>query len=129
MKALDNCKKELQNLRDACDKLVKCLQDAAQSENLEDFRAGVECADEMTIILGADLFQLMLKANQGINVEKDEAKEAVVVEPIKSEVIETAPVEVKSPEIEKLKEEIIEAIKEDAIKTDPPKEEVKSVEL
>lgn len=139
MKALDDCKKELQNLRDACDKLVKCLQDAAQSENLEDFRAGVECADEMTIILGADLFQLMLKANQSINAEKDEAKEVVVesiavetvsVEPLKSEVIEAIPVaEAKNPEIEKLKEEIIEAIKEEPIKVEPPKEEVKSVEL
>lgn len=132
MKALDDCKKELQTLRDACDKLVKCLQDAAQSENLEEFKSGVECADEMTIILGADLFNLMLKANHGINAEKEEVKEvveSVVVEPLKSEVIETIPVEVKSPEIEKLKEEIVEAVKEDVIKAEPPKEEVKSVEL
>jgi hypothetical protein len=116
---LDECKQKLQNLRDSCDKLVKCLQDASQAENLQEFRDGVECADEMTIILSADLFNLMLKANQGINIEK------VEVEPLKSEIIESlpkeevveaAPAKIETVEVVPVKEEIVEVV---SVKEEP----------
>lgn len=105
MTLLDNCKKELSVLRDDCDKLVKCLQDASQADNIADFQSGVGCADDMSIILCADLFVLRQLAFGGEEI-KDAPKVEVVEaapEPPKEEVKE-------EPVKEELKEEIQDVV-------------------
>ena len=102
MTPLDNCKKELAVLRDNLDKLVKCLQDASQADNIKDFQDGIGCADDMSIILCADLFVLRQLAFGG-----EEIKEAPKVEPIKEEIKAES---VEKTEIEVPKEEIKDVI-------------------
>lgn len=111
MTLLDDCKKELAVLRDDLDKLVKCLQDASQADNIKDFQDGVGCADDMSIILCADLFVLRKLAFGG-----EEIKDASKVEPLKSEIIEMLPI----------KEEIkVEHVKEELTEVEVLKEEIK----
>jgi len=58
---LDEIKKELQGSRDETDKLVKCLQDAIQAENEEDFIQALTCADRMAISLSGTIFEALCK--------------------------------------------------------------------
>lgn len=113
MTLLDNCKKELAVLRDNLDKLVKCLQDASQADNIADFQGGIGCADDMSIVLCADLFVLRQLAFGGEEIK--EAPKVEVVE-VKTEVEAT-------PMVDLVKEEIKE------IKVEPVKEEIKDATL
>lgn len=90
MTLLDTCKQSLQTLRDDCDKLVKCLQEASQADNIKDFQDSVGCADDMSIVLCADLFVLRQLAFGGEEIKEspktDPVKEEVKAEPIKEEI-------------------------------------------
>jgi hypothetical protein len=111
---LDDCKKDLASLRDDADRLIKCLQDASQAETIEEFQEGVGCADEMNIVLGADLFDLRRKATNGNDIAEAPKKEEVKVE-------------LPKEGVEPIKEEPKEEAKAE-VKVEPPKEEVKIAE-